>query len=578
MCGICALVKKTEFNEEDNLHLMDMGSAIKSRGPDATEIFRSLNFGFLHNRLSIIGDSDKAAQPMHSKNNRYTIIFNGEIYNYKNLAYQYKLDVEGSDTRLLIELIDRVGIKTAVNIIEGMYAFIVFDSEEKCFYFITDRYGQKPIYYSFYRNFFSLSSELSSFRNKNFKIDRQSLDSFIRFGHVPLPHSMYKGVKRAKPGHLYKINKNLEIASNPVLETRASVDNMSASFLSNVIKNHLESDVPVCTFLSSGVDSAIVTSLASQHKDLTAFTFDFNNKIKSEVMHAQEIANYLNINHEVVRLDSTNIEEILWNSHNIFSEPLADPAALALTTMCIKAREYGFKVGLTGDGGDEIFGGYTNIESYYSKLYERKLKTKIPKILKKYSAPSKFGREYKRWLSTYDNEIKSSLELQHIHQYGDYFGYASSIEKDEFYKMNKEIFNTKNYTRYNREFLLAGRFCPKVDRASSSVGFELRAPFLADILSGTKATRLQKIEIYKALIPQRLHNLKKIGFAVDIKSMILTSGKDWLLENIESYSNLLDDKFKIRAKKELKLLKLGIADISFLYRVSMLISWLRNNK
>ena len=184
---------------------------------DATEIFRSLNFGFLHNRLSIIGDSDKAAQPMHSKNNRYTIIFNGEIYNYKNLAYQYKLDVEGSDTRLLIELIDRVGIKTAVNIIEGMYAFIVFDSEEKCFYFITDRYGQKPIYYSFYRNFFSLSSELSSFRNKNFKIDRQSLDSFIRFGHVPLPHSMYKGVKRAKPGHLYKINKNLEIASNPVL-------------------------------------------------------------------------------------------------------------------------------------------------------------------------------------------------------------------------------------------------------------------------------------------------------------------------------------------------------------------------
>ena len=409
MCGIAGIISGSKIDIKKNI--LKITQSLKHRGPDSNDTWIDNDNGvaFGHTRLSIIDLSFHGNQPMHSHNNRYVIVYNGEIYNFKSLkkyieeSGHLKTNWNSStDTEIILEYINIFGIKKALNDFNGMFAFAIWDKKEKILILARDKFGEKPLYYGWIDNDFYFSSELSAINqlHKNkLKICHKALSLYTQLGYVPSPLSIYQKISKLQAGqyiclqieNIQKIDSYFYFSpeiqychSNLNLKKKIVDDEKNIeTFLRKSISEKLVADVPVGVFLSGGIDSSLIAAIAqdeyfkSEGKSIKTFTIGFKDKKYDESVYARKISIHLNTDHHEEILDKNKIINIIPKIPIIYGEPFADYSSIP-TYLVSELAKSKVKVALSGDGGDELFGGYSRyIYADYFKSILNKLPLKI---------------------------------------------------------------------------------------------------------------------------------------------------------------------------------------------------------
>ena len=376
MCGICGVVYADGDQFVDSHLVRKMGSAIKHRGPDDTGVWVNRNVGLGFQRLAIIDLSPAGNQPMTNEDQTVWIVFNGEIYNF--LELRAELLAKGhrfsshTDTETIIHLWEEEG-ERCVERLRGMFAFAIWDSNQRSLFLARDREGQKPLFYTSQSDRLVFASEIKAILQSPVFLaepDLEAIHHYLAFQSVPAPYSAFKGIKKLPPAHslLYKEGKislrkfwKLSYANPRIVETQKEMISLQEEIISRLresVHMRLMSDVPLGAFLSGGIDSSIVVALMSEILDepVKTFSIGFDHKEYNELKYARMVAErYKTDHHEfVVKPDATAIlSELVWH----YNEPFADSSAIPTYYVCKLAREH-VKVVLTGDAGDENFAGY----------------------------------------------------------------------------------------------------------------------------------------------------------------------------------------------------------------------------
>lgn len=388
MCGIAGLSQLPDA-PTDRLRRLGrvMAGALHHRGPNGSGVWQEAENGLAlcHSRLSILDLSNAGAQPMASASSRYRIVFNGEIYNH--LELRAKIACEPgfvgwrghSDTETLLAAIEVWGLTQALKNAEGMFAIAVWDRRLRRLSLARDRLGEKPLYYGQVGDGLAFASELKALRtlpSAPVVLDPEAIKAFAHFGYVPEPFSIYSGVRKVPPGTIVSFTgANAAPESKPFWEfaevARAGVTSKHSEHefalamktiehkIKEVVQSQMLSDVPVGSFLSGGIDSTLVTALmreGSEHK-VRSFSIGFDAAEYDETTHAAVVAGYLGTAHTGFRVTERDGLEIVPELAKIYDEPFADSSQIPTLVLCRLARE-GISVALTGDGGDEVFGGY----------------------------------------------------------------------------------------------------------------------------------------------------------------------------------------------------------------------------
>jgi asparagine synthase (glutamine-hydrolysing) len=392
MCGIVGILSDGR-TEQIRTAVRDMIAASRHRGPDATgSIEIPLATGNLllgHTRLSILDLSDGSRQPMHDVPSGSWLAFNGEIYNFRQLRTE--LETFGvqfattGDSEVLLQALLQWG-EAALNKLEGMFAFVFWDGRNQTLLLARDRMGIKPLYYSKARRGFAFASEVKVLERANvcpLTLDRDAVDSFLTYGAVIGPNTIFKEIRELEPGHLLRVRAGGEVVDTEYWSLGASLaesdSNGDRNFeqalsriwerLGHAVDSQLASDVPVGVFLSGGVDSSLLAMLASRYakSPITLLTVAFAEQEFSELPYAREIARGLPHHHEVVTLSAQQLRDLLPAALMAMDQPTVD----GINTYVISrvGASLGLKVLLSGIGGDELFGGYTTF-------------TKVPRLLK----------------------------------------------------------------------------------------------------------------------------------------------------------------------------------------------------
>jgi asparagine synthase (glutamine-hydrolysing) len=390
MCGIAGLFAPEDAQDGAALARVcrAMADTLRHRGPDDEGVWTdaSAAVGFGHRRLSIIDVSVGGRQPMVSASGRYIITFNGEIYNFPEL--RTKLEQEGvrfrggSDTEVLLEGIAAWGFEQMIRRTNGMFALAAWDAKERVLWLTRDRLGQKPLYYGWAGRSLAFASELKAFDacpNFERRIDRAALSLFVRHGYVPEPWCIWEGLRKLRPGTLLKIRRN-DIAERRLPEpsaywsTRAAAeagpaapisDEREAEFrldevLRDAVRLCMVSDVPIGAFLSGGIDSSTVVALmqAQSNAPVRTFTVGFRATGYDEAAQAKRIAQHLGTEHTELYVTEADVRAVLPLLPRFYDEPFADASQIPTCLVSSLAKQR-VTVSLSGDGGDEVFGGYS---------------------------------------------------------------------------------------------------------------------------------------------------------------------------------------------------------------------------
>jgi len=360
-----------------------MIKALLHRGPDGSNIIvdHDAEVALAHSRLSIQDLTDFGLQPMVSSSSRYVISFNGEIYNFKKLRADLGRSVcfKGeSDTEVLLGLIERDGIDAALQNVVGMFAFALWDRRESTLFLVRDRLGEKPLFYGMYNDAFIFASEMKAFYSlPGWKgvLAKNAIELFLQFGYVPSPYSIFSNVHKVSPGEVLEISLTKEgcsinkkrywLPENSVSNRREqnkSEDQLLKSFdelLDTSIREKMISDVPIGAFLSGGIDSSLIVAKMQEFSSspIKTFTIGFDEADYNEAQHAKKIADYLNTDHTEVILGEKDVLDVIPSLPCIYDEPFADSSQIP-TYLVSKIARSSVTVALSGDGGDELFGGY----------------------------------------------------------------------------------------------------------------------------------------------------------------------------------------------------------------------------
>ena len=396
MCGI------NGFTWRDPGLLRRMHEITAHRGPDDHGLWETESVSFAHNRLSIIDLSSAGHQPMASPDGRFTIVFNGEIYNYRELRAELEGTgerfVSHSDTEVLLRMYARFG-EACLSRLNGIFAFALWDRDEKSLRLVRDHIGVKPLYYYFNGKQLGFSSEMKALLPmlSERKINREAMNAYFRLLYVPGERTMVEGINRLPPGHaaVYKDGK-LEIKAFWKLREGASVGSyQDAVFgtrerLQASVKRQLVSDRPVGVFLSGGVDSSAVLGLACEHAEgpVKAFTVDYasdfeQEKYSADAVLAARTAKHFGVEHQVIRMDARMAGDLLETTALHMDEPVANHIQTS-TYALAKFAKPEITVALGGDGGDELFGGYPRY--WYAAQIERLHRLPLPWSLLNYSS------------------------------------------------------------------------------------------------------------------------------------------------------------------------------------------------
>lgn len=394
MCGISGLIDFGHSRPSHDLHAsaMRMADSLRHRGPDDSGIWMDQNVGvaFSHRRLAIIDLSAEGHQPMQSASGRHVLVFNGEIYNYKDVKHE--LEASGcapqwrghSDTEVLLAAVSAWGVEDAIRRCCGMFAFALWDRSEQAIYLARDRLGEKPLYYGWAGTSFVFASQLRALRSLSQwrgDIDRDAVALFVRFGCIPAPKSIYVGINKLMPGHLFRLAHaqglgQIGVLPNPVeywsaldvarqglkqpfagTESDAQAD--LERLLRRSVREQMVSDVPLGAFLSGGVDSSTVVALmqAESSQPVKTFTIGFHEDSFNEAGYAKLVARHLGTDHTELYVTPQDALGVIPGLPDIYDEPFADSSQVPTYLVAQLARA-NVTVSLSGDGGDELFGGY----------------------------------------------------------------------------------------------------------------------------------------------------------------------------------------------------------------------------
>ncbi|GAB4392192.1 MAG: asparagine synthase (glutamine-hydrolyzing) [Gammaproteobacteria bacterium] len=395
MCGIAGYLYPQTLRSEDGATLERMTRSLAHRGPDhgSTWISKEHGIGLGHRRLAIVDLSPQGQQPMHSHCDRYAIVFNGEIYNHIQLRQE--LSRQGaqfnghSDTEVMLEAIAQWGLTSALSRFVGMFAFSLWDKKEQQLYLARDRLGIKPLYYGWLGQTFVFASELKAIKAHpqfDASINHDALLHYFALSYIPAPLSIYTNIYKLKPGTWLRVS-----ASSPgttTAETYWDLPSIAQSgqtnpldedtviyqlneLLENAIVSRMHADVPLGSFLSGGIDSALVTTIMQKHstKPIQTFTIGFNEEHYNEAPFAHGIARHLGTQHHEIYITGHQALQLIPQLNQIYDEPFADISQIP-TFFVSQLAERSVKVVLSGDGGDEVFGGY-NRYLWGEKLWQR---------------------------------------------------------------------------------------------------------------------------------------------------------------------------------------------------------------
>lgn len=592
MCGITGFWDiDTRSNHTERINLIQqMTNTLYHRGPNGNGVWSDENIaiGLGHRRLSILDLSPLGHQPMESANHRYMLAFNGEIYNFKELTTELITlghSFRGtSDTEVMLAAFTEWGVELAVQKFTGMFAFALWDRQEQTLHLGRDRIGEKPLYYGTVNNTFIFASELKALKvhpHWQGKIDRNALGLFFKYNYVPTPHSIYQNIFKLLPGTILSINRdNIQMLPQPksywslrkIVETglktpfdgtESAAINRLEELLKDTISHQIVSDVPIGAFLSGGVDSsttvAIMQSISTQ--SVKTFTIGFTEEFYNEAPYAAIVAKHLGTNHTELYVTPAEINAVIPKLSAIYDEPFADSSQIP-TILVSQLAKSQVTVSLSGDAGDELFGGYNRY--FLGEKFQRNI-LPTPAILRRIGSsvisslsPQQWDKLVKslgiKYPTPGDRLHKFSSILGCVNEWSFYDQLVSCWQNDQ----NPVIGATNAHhplVNYDSSYLSGGftsemmladtlTYLPddilvKVDRASMSVSLESRIPFLDQQiiefawnlpmsmkLRDNQTKWILRQVLYK-YVPKEMIERPKQGFGIPIDRLLRTSLHDW---------------------------------------------------
>jgi asparagine synthase (glutamine-hydrolysing) len=615
MCGLAGILSM-QSNRDILSNVSKMTSRLIHRGPDDYGYWCEQNIGMGHRRLSVIDLTDTGAQPMKSSCGRFIIVYNGEIYNHHELRKSLNnennsLKWQGrSDTETLLNSIIHWGVDEALCKLKGMFAFALWDKAEMKLVLARDRIGEKPLYWGWAGKDFIFGSELKSLHAhpecpKSVCIE--ALTQYLRFLYIPAPRSIHPGIYKLEPGTILTITNDLptEPPKKPIRpgekygslsirryfnlnsEIENGIRNLiqdeheaifeTERVLAKAVKSQMNSDVPLGAFLSGGVDSSLIVALMQKQseKAIQTFTIGFEEQNYDESNHAAAVAKHIGTIHTKMEVNATNAKDIIYKLPSIYDEPFADSSQIPTHIVSSLARKH-VTVALSGDGGDEFFGGYNKyihgpkLWSYMScipfplRILLGQLLKKIPMNLWDF-----FGNGYNKirlgskGIGDLENKINLlSDRMQYIQNIDDLYFNMSSVAwteptslclnkvKEPHSQLNDNLPEAilrdpvmRMMAQDMRSYLPDDILC-KVDRAAMAVSLETRTPFLdPEMISlsmripssmkinnneGKKPLR----EVLYKYVPKELIDRPKAGFKIPIGNWLRGHLREWAEANL----------------------------------------------
>ncbi len=554
MCGITGVISDKILKSKREYCVQQMSSTIYHRGPDDDGFFSDDLCTLSMRRLSII-DLNTGKQPLYSADKRYLIFFNGEIYNYKLLSQD--LEKQGislytqSDTEVIVNLFSLYG-KKMLNMLHGMFAFCIYDLKEKKFFFARDRFGEKPFFYYYYDQQLTFSSELSAlFTCDHIKavLNKTKLNHYLALGYVKEPETLVKNVFTIPPGYYMEFDLKrgihteafFSVSYKPDLSIKTLSDaaNFIKPYFEQAVEKQLVSDVPVGAFLSGGIDSSSVVATMKKYakEPFQTFTVRFKNAAYDESPIAREVAKKIGTKHNEIIVENNGFsEELFWRILKHVGHPFPDSSAIP-TDLVTKEIAKHVKVALSGDGGDEVFGGYT--------LFDW-----VPKIARAKLIPGVINDLLQGMIQVVNSNVIDNNKLRQLKKMLE----ISKLPIDKIIQETQSLFTTKEITNiskqkdqislfseYDEKFSILRNtmlyrvkydlpldMLIKVDRMSMANSLEVRSPFLDPILFEASCKlpdrflrnkgvgKLVIREMMKDELPQSVFNHPKSGFSIPL--------------------------------------------------------------
>jgi asparagine synthase (glutamine-hydrolysing) len=590
MCGIAGVLSRSNY--VDDKILVKVGESLHHRGPDQLGRWSSKESGIslVHRRLSILDLSAYGNQPMSSESHRYVVVFNGEIYNFAGIKSEIarirsNASYRGhSDTEVLLHAFETWGIEDSIAKITGMFAIAVWDDLAKALYIVRDRMGEKPLYYGYSKGIFAFGSELKVFRaipGFELSVDPNAVSNFVRYSYVEESRSIYKEVKKLPPACYLKISlDNIKAVGEPIkywdlnkIAMTATRNPFSGSdqqaiqsldeHLSRIIKGQMIADVPLGAFLSGGIDSSTIVACMQREstRPVKTFTIGFEESQYDESRYAENVARHLGTDHTTLKLTWDQALQLIPRLPEIYDEPFADSSQIPTYLVTQLARQH-VTVALSGDAGDEVFGGYNRHQW-------------IPKIWRKTNYLPRFGRGFvggllnalrpDQWdalfsvIGLFGGNAKNPGEK--IQKLANSIGASSVQELYDFVRSQGLCKNNLMSVRHQDSVeslkwqeldclehtlmladmndYLPGDILTKVDRAAMAVSLETRVPFLdheliefawslplhMKIRNGEGKWILRRV--LEKHVPLKMFDRPKSGFGVPIDSWLRGPLREW---------------------------------------------------
>ena len=585
MCGITGVLAYNVIGQMSQINVQKSMNALEKRGPDDFDSFYKGMVGLGHRRLSVIDTKRTGRQPMKDSSGRYTIVFNGEIFNFKILredligkGISFKSD---SDTEVLVNLFALEG-EECLHKLNGFFAFAIYDNVEESLFLARDRYGVKPLVYFYDEDRFIFSSEIKALLSYGIEktIDFTSLQQYLQFNYIPAHNSIFKNIYKLMPGHFIQVKKRditikkyYGLLSQTKEKYEGGYENAKIhlkDLMCDSVKSRMVSDVPLGAFLSGGIDSSVIVALASNHTNkLDTFSIGYRDEpYFDETKYAELVAEKFKTNHTTFSLTNNDLYQHLFEMLDYNDEPFADSSALAVYILSKKTREK-VTVALSGDGADEIFAGYNKHEAEWrvrNSNWENKMVSSLKGVwdvlpksrnsflsnkirqLQKFAEISKMNAKDRYWrLATFTDE-KNVMALLNLNSKNLANQSAFDDRKSDILKfISEDDFEGFLFTDLN--LVLTNDMLTKVDLMSMANSLEVRNPFLDyrvvefafSLPTDYKIDGQMKKKIlrdtFKDILPSELYRRPKQGFEVPLHK--------WFNKELKSLidDDLLSNKF-----------------------------------